>query len=122
MTQYTYDKDGNMMIGANGLPVKDERNLYELREAERHANFNKVIGTYVERGYTFIEVYGRTTTAIFYHHANNELQDDIVLVEIAMDNKGEVTDDRIRITRKNFLKIATDMQDVVSLKEFKEAE
>lgn len=100
-------------MGANGLPLKKRtfKAIEEMKQ-QRKSQMNHMIGKYVENDYTFVEVHHAETTALFYHHANNKLQDDIIFVSVKIDREGLEIEHRTLITRDSLLKIAAANKDV----------
>lgn len=98
----------------NGKP-KTLADIIERQKQER-ARFNAMIGTYVEKGYTFVRSNPGINRAIFYHHANNEIQDDIVFVDVQMEEETK-TEHRTLISRSELFKIADEVRDIESLKQ-----
>lgn len=87
--------------------------LEKLRKEQenRVSEFRKMIGTYAENGYTFLHANQPTGAAVFYHHAKNKFQDDVVFVEAKVDYEDwSVSDRRILISRESFLKMAEDLK------------
>lgn len=108
--EYLIDRNGYIMIGANGLPIRRVKgNLYERMKQERKSQMNRMIGKYVENDFTFVEVNHTETTALFYHHANNKLQDDIVFVSARMESDGSEIEHRILISRDKLLNMFNDI-------------
>jgi hypothetical protein len=83
---------------------------------DRNKRINVMIGEYVEKGYTFISRDNMSDFVLFYHHANNHLQDDVVFVSVHINPDGTYRDERINVPREGLLKVTEDVKDIKSNK------
>lgn len=89
--------------------------LRNMRE-ERNRKINVMIGEYVEKGYTFISRDNMSDYVLFYHHANNHLQDDVVFVSVHVAPDGKYIDNRISVPREGLFHVAEEVKNIKSKK------
>lgn len=105
---------------ARGKPMRAGQMVFEKFEEERRLKklaFAEMITKYNDNGYTFINSNPDLGHALFYHHANNSLQDDVVFVNLELTASG-IKDERSNVSRRQLMRIAKELKDVKSL--FKE--
>lgn len=118
MSEWKVNQDGSPILNENGepIPVKSLADIIHNQEMQKK-QFNNLIGKYVENGYIFVRSNPGLGYALFYHHANNEIQDDIVFVEVTLTKDNKIKDNRVLLSRSNLLKIAKEIKPIESLKQ-----
>lgn len=96
------------------MSIKDILDAQNTEKRKRKEAFNKMIGKRIELGYKFIDSDPSLYTASFWYHNNSHLQDDMVMVYVTLDKQLVETEFRILVSRRNFLKIAKEVEDVES--------
>ena len=102
------------------METNEETYLEKKRREEkaRRKLFREMQLEYVENGYKFISSNPAIGEAVFYQHANNEMQDDIIFCRVTLDyERNTATNSRVKISRNQLMAIAGDLRDVPSFKQ-----
>lgn len=107
-------RDMSLKQHVEDMSLKQILDMQDREKRKRKEAFNKMIGTRVELGYKFIDSDPSLCTASFWYHNNSHLQDDMVVVQVTLDKHLIETELRILVSRRNFLKIAKEVEHVES--------